>query len=261
MDGTQLAGHDIAIRLRDFEGVSLADLNARASLASRHERKYVVHAEVLDRLLADWRRHFDVLEIDGKTAFRYRSLYFDGEGYRSFHDHHQGRRIRCKVRTRHYVDVDEHYLEVKLKGARGRTLKSRIAYRPGPCPTLDACAMEEIGRTYFEVYRRPWEGALQPSIQVNYTRTTLVAKQGGMRVTLDRNLEFIAGSATYSVDPGRIIVETKSEGRSAVAARTLRGVNLHRVSRCSKYCIGLAALGLVDRFNNFRSTMNILNIK
>ena len=251
---------DSVPRLCDFEGITLAQLEARALLASRHDRKYVVREDILDTVLPEWSRNFDVLEINGKTSFLYRSLYFDEPGYRSFHDHHQGRRIRFKVRTRHYVDVDEHYLELKLKGSRGRTLKSRLAYQAERSAMLDADAIEHIGRTYYDVYRRPWQAELVPTIRVDYNRTTLVAKQGGMRITIDRNLSFTLGSETCKVDSGHVILETKSDRRRTVADETLRRMHQHPVSRCSKYCIGLAALGRVEKFNNFRPAMQMLKV-
>jgi len=246
--------------LPDFAAITLAQLDASAPLFSRQDRKYIVPEEVLDEALGEWSQNFDVLEIDGNRSFLYRSLYFDDNRYSNFHDHHMGRRIRFKVRTRHYVDTDTYYLEMKLKGTRGRTLKSRLLHLPESITALDAVALEYINRTYFDVYRRPLHAELTPAIRVDYIRTTLVAKQGGARITIDRNLAFTSGSEVFTVDAGKAVLETKSDNGNAIADRTLRRLHQHPVPRCSKYCIGLAALGRVDRYNNFRAAMRKLNV-
>ena len=66
-----------------------------------------------------------VLEIDGRRVFGYRSTYFDTPDLRLFRDHVQRRRRRYKCRTREY-DSGVRMFEVKLKGARGRTVKYRM---------------------------------------------------------------------------------------------------------------------------------------
>lgn len=49
---------------------------------------------------------------------------------------------------------------------------------------------------------------------------------------------------------GRSIVAVRSFGRG-IADNILRGAGCHPVGSCSKYCIGLAALGVVPQFNKF----------
>ncbi len=246
--------------LRGFADITLAQLNARAAQMERQDRKYIIQAPLLEEALDEWRRHFDVLKIEGRTSFQYRSRYFDDDDYSSYYDHHMGRRIRFKVRTRHYVDADQYYLEMKLKGPRGRTLKIRIAHLAENFAALDDGARAYIGRTYFDVYGRQLQAELKPSIGVNYSRISLVAKHGGARITIDRNLVFAAGSDIYAVDSGKVILETKSGNGNAIADQTLRRLHQHPVSRCSKYCIGLVALGRGERYNNFRPVMRKLNV-
>ena len=43
-----------------------------------------------------------------------------------YHDHHNGKLNRYKVRRRRYIDTDTEFLEVKLKNNKKRTIKSRI---------------------------------------------------------------------------------------------------------------------------------------
>ncbi len=100
----------IAQSLSRFDTISLEDLNAKAAMLERLDNKYIVPA---DRLLPAFERFgdlFDVLEIGGKRAFTYATDYFDDPAAQAYHDHHQGRRKRCKVRIRNYVDAGFSYL-------------------------------------------------------------------------------------------------------------------------------------------------------
>ena len=79
-------------------------------------------------LAAELRASHRVLEIDGRREFTYRTTYFDTPDLRVFRDHQQRRRRRYKARSREYVDSGARMFEVKLKGARGRTVKHRMPY-------------------------------------------------------------------------------------------------------------------------------------
>jgi VTC domain len=96
-----------------FEGVSLKELDERASLLKRVDSKYSVvrerFLELLERLRAD------VLDMDGQRVFAYRTTYFDTPDLRCFTDHVEDQHPRFKARTRLYVDSDSCVFEVKLK--------------------------------------------------------------------------------------------------------------------------------------------------
>ena len=116
--------------LHTFTPIALDGLKDKAELTSRRDRKYVLSTDCLTRFLEYSRRDFDILEIDGKRQFSYASYYFDSKELHTHQDHNKGRRRRIKVRHRHYVDNDLHYLEVKLKGARNITQKYRMDVNP-----------------------------------------------------------------------------------------------------------------------------------
>lgn len=99
--------------------LSLAEVNALASLTLRSCRKYVVPARLLPVLVGHLAHDFGVLCEEGRTAFRYSSTYFDTPDLVTFRQHRQQRRRRFKIRTRSYLDSGLTMLEVKLKGARG----------------------------------------------------------------------------------------------------------------------------------------------
>jgi hypothetical protein len=251
----------LAPRLAAFAPVTLAELDRRAALGERLERKYVLQPAALGAALAAWAADFDILEIGGGREFEYRSVYFDDPGHVAFHDHRRQKRQRYKVRTRHYVDSDLCFLEVKLKGRRGATIKRRFPHPVDAAGLLDEQSLAHVRAAYAELYRRPLTIDLGPVLRLGFRRIMLVAKRGGERVAIDRHLTFASGARSFAVDPDVAIVETKSGNRSAIADRVLRGLHQHPVAGCSKYCVGLIATGEVARFNYFLPVLRRLNIR
>ena len=69
---------------------------------------------------------------------------------------------------------------------------------------------------------------------MRYERMTLVAKEGGERMTIDNGLGFNAGSITRMTPLDTFIIETKSARGNCLADKVLRAKYLHTTSRCSK---------------------------
>lgn len=111
--------------------ISLAELNAAASMLTRVDRKYALKRVEAESLIADLDRGTRVLDIEGITAHSYASTYFDTPALDSFRGTAQPRRRRYKIRIRSYLDSGLAFLEVKTRGPRGRTVKERIPYDPG----------------------------------------------------------------------------------------------------------------------------------
>lgn len=249
----------IAESLSYFDTISLDGLNTKAAMLERLDQKYIIPATLLRPAFDAFRDIFEVLEIDGKRAFSYVTRYFDDVERRSYYDHHQGRRKRCKVRVRSYVDAGFSYLEVKLKDKRDVTVKKRLKVS-GPLDELDQSCKDFIDLCYSGLYGVPLGRTLLPVIGIQYERITLVAKEGGERMTIDTRLDFFAGDRTREVSPEMFIVETKSAKGNGIADAILRSLHLHPTSRCSKYCIGMAALGQVDRTNRFLPALKRLSL-
>jgi hypothetical protein len=251
--------HRIAQSLSTFQTISLDGLNQKAAMLERLDNKYIVPA---DRLLPAFERFaelFDVLEIDGTRAFTYATDYFDDEGAQAYHDHHQGRRKRCKVRIRNYVDAGFSYLEVKLKDVRDATVKKRLKL-PRPTRSLCAESLAFIDICHAEMYGAPLGRQLLPVIGMEYERITLVAREGGERMTIDTRIAFSAANAEREAAPDMFILETKSARGNGIADKILRAEHLHPTKNCSKYCVGMAALGLVERHNRFLPALRKLRI-
>lgn len=96
--------------------IGLDELNAVAGLLTRVDRKYLVPSTIAQDLLEHLEAEARVLTIDGATASRYASTYFNTPALDSYFQATRKRRLRFKVRTRSYLDSGLTFLEVKTRG-------------------------------------------------------------------------------------------------------------------------------------------------
>jgi hypothetical protein len=243
-----------------FNGISLEDLNAKAGMMARMDNKYVLRRSELKRVMPELAKRFDILDIDQRRIFTYDTRYFDDAGRSAYQEHHQGRRQGFKVRVRRYADAGLCFLEVKVKGLRGMTVKHRIPYNPAQSGYLTNAAVEFARNVYSDHYGKPFGYRLQWAMDVRYKRITLVAGDGGERMTIDTDLQYWSSKRSLSLGTDVFIVETKSDQGRGFADKCLRNVHERPLKKCSKYCLGMAALGEVSRYNLFMPTMRKLGM-
>lgn len=231
--------------------VSLEDLNARAALQRRVDRKYVVSGPDLDTLIAAVPADTAVLEIDGMRLFRYRTMYFDSPDLLTYRAHVQGRRRRFKCRSRLYLNSNLHMLEVKLKGRRGETVKERLALPLEAQGVWNGTASRFLREQLLHHYGSSLDEQLGPTLQMAYSRLTLVDLVAGERVTVDVDLRYeLADGSSFVLAPDTAIIESKSTSGIATIDRLLRNIGLRSVS-CSKYCVGVALTRPDTHANDF----------
>lgn len=229
---------EVASRLRP---IGLDELVAEAALLTRVDRKYLVPAEHVGGILDGLDDATRVLEIDGERGSRYGSMYFDTPDLLSYHLAARGRRRRFKLRSRHYVDTDAAFLEMKTKGGRGTTVKERI---PHPSDAVDRLTAE--GRAYAAEaisalgLDETLVEELVPTLHTGYRRTTLLLPDGA-RSTVDTELEWADAWGGHMTRPGLVIVETKSSSRASDVDRLLWRTGI-RPTSISKFATGIAAL-------------------
>jgi hypothetical protein len=225
--------------LERLEPLTLAQLDAAVALRVRADRKYLVELpaveELLDRLAGTHR----ALEIGGRRAFAYDTVYFDSADLLTVRAHVQRRRRRFKVRSRLYVDSGACFFELKLKDGRGQTVKHRIAHPTALHGAMTAAASAFLAGRLEDLPE------LEPVLRTTYRRTTLAG--GAERVTVDSDVSF--GRARLR--PGWAIVETKSARGRARADAVLRDLGARPVP-LSKYLIGAGLLRLPSPPNETR---------
>ena len=227
--------------------VGLEELDARAALRRRVDRKYLVSVADAARILVELSSTHAVLAIDGGRSFAYDTLYLDSADLRCLRDHLQGRRRRYKCRVRSYGPSGELMLELKWKGSRGETAKDRRRLDTAGRATTDE-AMGFLSERLARHYALALPGPLNPVLSVRYLRSTLLAHTAAERVTLDRTLRF--GYEEHEVGRMRedmVIIETKSVHGRGTADATLRRHGVRPVNDLSKYCVGMGLAGHARR--------------
>ncbi|MFK7918954.1 MAG: polyphosphate polymerase domain-containing protein [Ilumatobacter sp.] len=256
------AGATFASIVTGLDAVGLAAVNADAALQTRVDRKYVLSAEQLDRLLTAFASDCRVLEIDGRRSFGYATVYHDTSDRALYRDTAHRRPFRFKVRERTYVDSHTTMLEVKTKNGRGKTVKHRVDVND---LGLDAQARRPIERLTAEmrafvnsVVQTELTESLEPALHVAFDRTTLLVSNGGARCTIDRSLASTGvsdrGAVGGVVKPDVVVVETKSSGHRSEVDRWLWSEGV-RPSRLSKYCTAMSVLDSSLPSNHWHRTL------
>lgn len=224
-----------------FGTIGLSELVELAALQTRVDRKYIVPTDGLAAVVGALEPETRVLQVRGKIASAYESVYFDTPDLASYWQAAHGRRRRFKIRTRSYLDSGDCYLEVKTKGARSVTVKERLAYE------LDERSiLTDAGRGYVDGVLADAgitgvdSMALSPGVITRYDRTTLFVPSSQSRATIDTSLSWALGPSIRH-RPEMVIVETKSGSRASAVDKALWAAG-HRPRTISKYATGLAAL-------------------
>ncbi|MFN8076174.1 MAG: polyphosphate polymerase domain-containing protein [Kineosporiaceae bacterium] len=219
--------------------VGLDQLNERAALQTRIDRKYVLTVDQAAAVLSGAKLDLRVLQIDALRSFTYESVYFDTEDFLGYRLAATRRRRRFKVRTRSYLDAGQCWLEVKTRGPRGATVKTRQ-----PHPLTDRYMLEGahdfVDGTLADHGICPCAASLQPVMFGTYRRTTLLVEECDSRLTVDTDLTWRCSAGTARA-PFLAVVETKSAGGASPVDRLLWAHGV-RPTRISKYATGLAAL-------------------
>lgn len=220
--------------------ISLAELSARAALMTRVDRKYVLPTGDLPLLVAALPDGVRVLEIDRCRELSYESVYFDTPGLDCYLAAARRRRRRFKVRIRSYLATGQHFVEVKMRGGRGRTVKERIPYA-GDQRQFGHDARAFARKVLAGAGFRPGPRAFVPVLTSCYRRTTLFLPATASRITIDSTLTWSLAEGTALQISDHVIVETKTARAASDVDRLLWSLK-HRPCALSKYCTALAAL-------------------
>jgi hypothetical protein len=233
---TDLLGH-----IDGFESVSLPELDDRAALQTRVDRKYIVDHETLQRLLSELGDDYRALEIDGERLQRYDSVYFDTPELTTYKHHLQGRRKRFKCRTRLYGGT-ACFFDLKMKGKRGETVKSRLPLSIAEHGSLTSHASGFLKRGLLKEYGCAAPSGLAPTLQTSFERLTLIHADQPERMTVDFGITFsrVGSGEQYGMRADHVLIETKSGSRLGKVDRLLLAMGARPAKMCSKYSLGVA---------------------
>ena len=238
--------------------LSLADVNAAASLQTRRDRKYLVTPEVLLDVVRALPTGGDlgVLQVDGRFEQQYRSVYFDTDDLRCFHDHRRGRRIRDKIRIRHYDDRRVSYLEVKSRRNASHTDKHRRQIDYGQ-DTID-----ERGRHFLHKHSVVPAEVLRPELWVDYRRLMLIGRDRDERCTFDVALAVSTPDRARSAPAlDKIVFVEVKQPMVDLSSPVMRGLAaIHQRPRsASKYIFAVTSLHPAVRANRLLPDLRSLH--
>lgn len=217
-------------------GVASAPLVHRREMQRRAESKFVMPVADALALLPALQRDYAVLPAGDAVLAAYRTLYFDTADLAFFHAHRRGRRVRHKVRIRHYPDRAVSFLEVKTRLGENLTAKARRPRAHGDS-TLhpdDVAFVRANGATSENLFPQVW---------TDFRRVTLLGTELDERVTVDFDLRLTGSRRACSLaDLAVVEVKQPRPDRGSVAMEALRRAGW-KEGWASKYCLGIAMTG------------------
>jgi hypothetical protein len=243
----------VAMDTSQFAPISLGEMQA-VRLMNRVDTKYALGLPLLEEILASLSASYRVQAIDGVTLADYRTVYLDTPLHDMYLLHHNGKKVRQKVRLREYVDSDLSWFEVKSKNNHGRTDKKRIPLASlGQYETRESA--EFIGRNSSYALND-----LVPQLGNSFRRVTLVNRALTERVTIDTEICFSNLRTGEVSDLSSLsVVEVKQAGSSFSAIKEAFFEQRIRPLNLSKYCIGMVLTDHQIKSNRFKAKLNALD--
>lgn len=230
--------------LADLDPIGLNELNKRAAMLTRVDRKYALDAATASAILGRLPEGTLVLHVDGQVSQGYASTYYDTPDMDSYLLTALKRRRRFKVRTRSYLSSGASFLEVKTRGPRGVTVKKRmpISWDEAGAPLAGERRQWVAGKVEKTGYGH-LVPALEPVLAGSYERNTLLLPGGVGRATVDTNLLWrsLRTDGTEVARPDLVIIETKSGATLSVVDHLLWEGGVRPV-KISKYGTAMAAM-------------------
>lgn len=218
--------------LSGFASAAVA-LVERREMQRRTESKFAMPVAAAASLLRALQREYAVLPAGAALVATYRTLYFDTADLAFYHAHRCGRRIRHKVRIRHYPDRSVSFLEVKARLGEDVMSKARHPREYGD-------SVLHPHDVAFVRAHTAVEQPLFPQAWTDFRRVTLLGTELDERVTVDVDLRVTsAGRAESLGDLAVVEVKQPRLDRGSAAMEALRKAG-GREGWTSKYCVGIA---------------------
>jgi len=230
--------------LEGFNTIGLDEMDA-VKLLDRLDFKFAFHQNYLPGIVEKLKTDYRVLSLNGRRFCRYDTRYFDTPDLKMYIQHHNGKLNRYKVRFREYVDSGIRFFEVKFKTNKERTIKDRILL-----DDREFIIRGESEKLLFEKtgYRADM---LKESIQVGYSRITMVQNNLRERLTIDIGLRFNTGGME-KLFPELVIAEVKQDRASRSRFTSIMREYFIQEFAVSKYCLGIASLKHEVKINNIK---------
>ena len=236
---------DLRQIINRFSPVTLDEIQDYA-LQDRVDTKYLIRLMDLPALLKALYDSYSILEVETYKINGYRTLYLDTPVLSFYHDHHNGKRPRYKIRMREYLSSGQVFFEIKKKENEFRTIKNRVEIsriREYLTPTM---------RDFLSEYYPGEARNLQPALWNTFDRITLVNNNTFERLTVDSGLSFFNNTNTLQLSHLAVLELKQSDfSRASTIIQTLKLKGYQPIS-FSKYCTGIATLRTDVKRNRFK---------
>jgi len=252
----------ILTTVSQYKSATLKEL-ANVTALNRQDTKFIFNSTRLPELLQRLIEDYFILEITPHRIFNYNNLYYDTNDFKLYLQHHNGCRPRYKIRCREYPESAISYFEIKTKTNQNRTRKMRLRLPSGignilhtelgsdvlSDPTIVSMINSETGLKINELFS---------SVDISFTRMTLVGKDFSERITIDNNLNSTSGLERQEFN-NVIIAEIKQNRYNPRSKfiRTMRRMSIHE-TRFSKYCMAINYCYTI-KYNRFKPRIRELN--
>jgi len=244
--------------LGNFGVIELSQMDS-IKLMNRTDTKYLTDVSTLENVLKEAAAcGYLALLVSGSKIQKYRSLYYDTPSLQMYLDHHNGRLVRQKLRTRCYELTGQTFLELKSKNNHGRTKKKRLQIEQ------DEYSMKELKgggiADWLEEKMNYPKDKMSPSLETVFSRITLVNPERTERSTIDFNLNFNnVRKNTSATMENLAIIEVKQDGNLPSKLREILLEFRVKPLRISKYCIGTAMTDNAVRYGRFKQKIRLIN--
>jgi hypothetical protein len=241
--------------LARFQAMPLNELD-KVKLLKRYDTKFVFHKEKLTPLFDFLCEQYQILEIDQNRSFKYESLYYDTDDYFFYHQHHNKRLNRYKIRCRRYIDSSQCYFEVKFKNNKNRTIKTRLLLDVKNIDNELSEKSKEFGKKSIYKEYEYLIDEIKPKIWIEFDRITLANQLNKERFTFDINLTFTDRKSYRQNLNNLIIAELKSENIS-LNQNFFQYLKNQKIfpTTFSKYCMGIAMTNNSIKSNRFKKNL------
>lgn len=227
-------------------------------LMNRTDTKYMTDVRTLLDVLEKASASGYLVFENGGRVLGYRSMYYDTPQLKMYMDHHNGRAVRQKLRTRCYVSSGVTFLELKSKNNHGRTKKKRMEI---PSDMYLTERLGDAGELSWLEGRLDCPAAeLSPSLETVFSRITVVDPDRTERTTIDSDISFKNVRTGLSAALGCLsVIEVKQDGLKPSRLRDILLECRVKPFRLSKYCIGTALTSPSVRTGRFKERLIMIN--
>ncbi len=236
------------ITLQEMEGIRLMN---------RVDTKFLIAEDLLPELLEHIKNDYRVQVVEGEQVCRYKTLYYDTVDAEMYHNHHNQKLTRQKVRARTYVESGISFLEVKRKSNKGRTTKVRIRI---PVEDVDDISKNAAAMEFLSKNSTIPGSEIIPQLSNTFERITLVNNEKTERLTIDAHIQFInLQTGIVKEATNLVVVELKQDGLCFSLFKSLLTNYKVLPKSFSKYALGSAVTNSNLKTNRFKNKLRYIN--